>query len=34
MYILIQLLKERLSLVVTQCSFHTSNTSEHEQFGP
>ena len=31
MYILIQLLKEQLSLVVTQCLFHASTTSHHAQ---
>ena len=30
-YILIQLLKEQLSLVVTQCLFHAPTTSDHAQ---
>ena len=34
MYILIQLLKEQLSLVVTQCLFHASTTSDHAQLPP
>ena len=34
MYILIQLLKEQLSLVVTQCLFHASTTSDHAQLRP
>ena len=34
MDILIQLLKEQLSLVVTQCLFHTSATSDHAQLRP
>ena len=34
MYTLIQLLKEQLSLVVTQCLFHASTTSGHAQLRP
>ena len=34
MYILIRLLKEQLSLVVTQCLFHASTTSDHAQLRP
>ena len=34
MYILIQLLKEQLSLVVIQCLFHASTTSDHVQLRP
>ena len=34
MYILIQLLKEQLSLVVTQCLFRASITSDHAQLRP
>ena len=34
MYIVIQLLKEQLSLVVTQCLFHASTTSDHAQLRP
>ena len=34
MYMLIQLLKEQLSLVVTQCLFHASTTSDHAQLSP
>ena len=31
---LIQLLKEQLSLVVTQCLFHAATTSDHAQLRP
>ena len=34
MYILIQLLKEQLSLVVTQCLFHASTNSDRAQLRP
>ena len=34
MYILVQLPKEQLSLVVTQCLFHASTTSDHAQLRP
>ena len=34
MYILMQLLWEQLSLVVTQCLFHASTTSDHAQLSP
>ena len=34
MYMLIQLLKEQLSLVVTQCLFYASTTSDHAQLRP
>ena len=34
MYMLIQLLKEQLSLVVTQCLFYVSTTSDHAQLRP
>ena len=34
MYILIQLPKEQLSLVLTQCLFHASTTSDHAQLRP
>ena len=34
MYILIQLLKEQLSLVVAQCLFQASTTSDHAQLRP
>ena len=33
-YILMQLLEEPLSLVVTQCLFHASTTSDHAQLRP
>ena len=31
---LMQLLKEQLSLVVTQCLFHAATTSDHAQLRP
>ena len=34
MYMLIQLLKEQLSLIVIQCLFHASTTSDHAQLRP
>ena len=34
MYMLIQLLREQLSLVVTQCLFHAPTTSDHAQLRP
>ena len=34
MHMLIQLLKEQLSLVVTQCLFHAPTTSDHAQLRP
>ena len=34
MYILIQLLKEQLSLAITQCLFNASTTSDHAQLRP
>ena len=34
MYMLIQLLKEQLSLVATQCLFHAPTTSDHAQLRP
>ena len=34
MYILIQLFKEQVSLVVIQCLFHTPITSDHVQLRP
>ena len=34
MYILVQLLKEQLSLVVTQCLCRASTTSDHAQLRP
>ena len=34
MYMLIQLFKEQLSLVVTQCLFHALTTSDHAQLRP
>ena len=34
MYMLIQLLKEQLSLVVTQCLFDASTTNDHAQLRP
>ena len=34
MYIVMQLLKEQLSLVVTQCLFHASTTSDYAQLSP
>ena len=34
MYILIQLLKEQRSLVVTQCLFYSPTTSVHAQLRP
>ena len=34
MYMLIQLLKEQLSLVETQCLFHSHATSDYAQLRP
>ena len=34
MYMLIQLFKEQLSLVVTQCLFHAPTINDHPQLRP
>ena len=34
MYMLMQLLKEQLSLAVPQCLFHAPTTSDHAQLRP